>query len=177
MVGKEGERTNARSKPNKLNYFFLNGNLHRRLHINRSADKIITWCYPEERRVAYTYSDVKRRKEPAFTTTEVARMLNRSRQIVEYAIMDGSIDTPQFTYGINERKKKYKYMWDEKHIIELHQYFNTKHYGRPRKDGIVNPKKMPSLRELRALIRQEEPLYVKMDNGEFLPVWRAPDFD
>lgn len=177
MAGTEGERKNARPKSGKLRYFYLNGNLHRSLHINRGADKIITWCYPEHRRVAYTYSDVKKRKEPAFTTAEVAEMLMRAPKTIEHAIMYGNIEPPQFTYGLNERKRKYKYMWDEKHILDAHAYLSTLHFGRPRIDGLVNPKPLPSIRELRAMIRQEEPLYVKMDNGEFLPVWRAPDFD
>lgn len=177
MAGKDGERTNARRKSGKLTYFYLNGNLHRSLHINRSADKIITWCYPEHRRVAYTYSDVKKRREPAFTTVEVGRMLNRAQKTIEHAILDGSIEPPQYTYGINERKNKYKYMWDEKHILEAHAYFSTVHFGRPRNDGIIAPMQMPTVRELRAMIRQEEPLYVKTESGEFVPVWRAPDFD
>lgn len=177
MAAKERDRTNARPKSRKLTYFYLNSNLHRSLHINRGADKIITWCYPEQRRVAYTYSDVKKRKEPAFTTKEVADMLMRSYKTIEYAIMEGSIEPPQYTYGLNEHKRKYKYMWDEKHILGAHAYFSTVHYGRPRADGLIIPMTLPTVRELRAMIRQEEPLYVKTAEGEFLPVWRAPDFD
>lgn len=177
MARKEGKRAHARPKSRPLRYFYLNGNLHKSLHINRSADKIVAWCYPEQRRVAYTYSDVKKYKEPAFTTKEVAEMLMRSKKTIEHAILAGSIEPPQYTYGINETKKKYKYMWDEKHIMDAHAYFMTIHFGRPRKDGIISPMPLPTVRELRAMIRQEEPLYVKTADGEFLPVWRAPDFD
>lgn len=177
MAGKERGRTNVRPQSGKLTYFYLNGNLHKSLHINRGADKITTWCYPEHRRVAYTYSDVKERREPAFTTKEVAGMLMRTKKTIEYAIMDGNIEPPQLTYGIDANQNPYKYMWDEKHILEAHAYFSTVHYGRPRNDGRVTPRPLPTLRELRAMIRQEEPLYVRTDNGEFIPVWRAPDFN
>ena len=100
MAEEEGSRANARKQPGKLTYFYLNGLLHKSLHINRGADKITTWCYPEHRRVAYTYSDVKKNREPAYTTQEVAQMLNRTRKTIEYAIMDGNIEPPQFTYRI-----------------------------------------------------------------------------
>jgi hypothetical protein len=177
MASQEGNRENVRKKPGKLTYFYLNGLLHRSLHINRGADTITTWCYPLEKRVAYTYSDVKKRREPAYTTQEVAKMILRSRLTLEYAILDGSIESPQYTYGLNEHKRKFKYMWSEKNILEAHAYFSTVHRGRPRNDGLITPAPLPTVRELRALIRQEELLYVRLDNGEFVPVWRAPDFD
>lgn len=176
MAGSTRAGTNARKNTGKLNYFYLNGLLHKSLHINRGEDKITTWCYPEHRRVAYTYSDVKKNREPAYTTVEVGQMLNRTRKTIEYAIMDGNIEAPQFTYRIGGVREKYKYMWDEKHILEAHAYFSTLHHGNPRKDGRVTPLPLPTKRELRAMIRQEEVLYVKQGD-EFIPVWKAPDFD
>ena len=168
--------TSQRKKSVPLKYFYLNGLLHRKLHINRGADKITTWCYPLEKRVAYTYSDVRARKEPAFTTKEVGLMINRSRGTIEMAIIKGHIEAPQFVYGLSEHKKKYKYMWSEKNVLELHAYLSTVHWGRPRKDGVVTPAPMPTARELRAIMRQEQILYIVNDEGEFVPVWKAPDF-
>jgi len=176
MAEEERSRANARKQPGKLTYFYLNGLLHKSLHINRGADKITTWCYPEHRRVAYTYSDVKKNREPAYTTQEVAQMLNRTRKTIEYAIMDGNIEPPQFTYRIGGVRDKYKYMWDEEHILGAHAHFSTVHFGRPRKDGRITPRPLPTKRELRAMIRQEEVLYVKKGD-EFVPVWKAADFD
>lgn len=180
MAGQEGTRTSVRQKP--LKYFYLdvanNGPLlHRSLHINRGADTITTWCYPLHKRVAYTYSDVKKHKEPAFTTKEVGKMLNRGRLTLEHAILRGDIEEPQYTYGLNENKKKFKYMWHENNILEAHAFLSTIHKGRPRKDGLVTPQKLPTVRELRAMIRQEQILYVLDDDGEFRPVWKAQDFN
>lgn len=176
MAKEERVRANARAKYRKLNYFFLNGNLHKRLHINRGADQITTWCYPLHKRVAYTYSDVKKQHERAFTTVEVCEMLQRHRNTVENAILSGNIKEPQHTYGLNEAKKRYQYMWHEDNIIELHEYLSNIHRGRPRKDGMITPAHLPTLRELRALIRQDEILYVRGDDGEFRPVWKAQEF-
>jgi hypothetical protein len=158
-------------------YFYLNGNLHKKLHINRGADQIITWCYPLEKRVAYTYSDVKKNHKPAFSTQEAAKMLWRSRLTLERAIIRGDIRAPQYTYGIDENKRKFKYMWSEDDIMEAHAYLSTVHQGRPRHDGLVTPQRLPTARELRAMIRQEQVFYVRGEDGEFRPVWRAEDFD
>lgn len=168
--------TAKRGKTRKLNYFYLDDMLHKSLHINRGADRIVAWCYPLTKRVAYTYSDVRRRMGQAFTSKEVGLMINRKRGTIEAAITNGNIEPPQFTYGLNEHKRKYKYMWSEKNVMELHAYLSTVHYGRPRNDGLVTPAPMPSARELRALMRQEQILHVKNDNGEFVPVWKSPDF-
>lgn len=162
------------SKP--LRYFYLNGKLHRALHINRGQDRIVTWCYPDHCRVAYTYSDVKKRKEPAFTTEEVTHMINRGRLAIERALLSGKITKPQYTYGLSQTKRKYQYLWSEENIMEAHAYFSTVHRGRPRNDGRITPQHLPTLRELRAMIRQEQLLYVKDEDGEFRPVWKAQDF-
>lgn len=162
-------------------YFFLDVQnkgplLHRWLHINRSADTIEAWCYPLAKRVAYTYSDVLKQKDPAFTTVETGKMLNRGHLALERAILSGSITRPQFTYGLDENQNMFKYMWHETNILEAHAYFSTVHFGRPRNDGRVNPKPMPNQRELRAMIRGEQVLYVKQADGTFVPTWRAQDF-
>lgn len=102
-------------------------------------------------------------------------MINRKRLTLEKAILNGHIAEPQHTYGLNEAKKKYKYMWHESNIMELHSYLMTVHRGRPRFDGLVTPAHLPTARELRAMIRQNEILYVKVGD-EFRPVWEAEQF-
>lgn len=174
MAGAAGRASNGSGRSKPLNYFYLNKKLHKKLHINRGADAITTWCYPDYRRVAYTYSDLKRSMEPAFSTTEVGKMLNRKGQTIEYAILRGDIPEPQYTYGIDENKRKHKYMWHEDDIMAAHAYFSTVHKGPPRKDGLITPMKLPTARELRALIRNQEILYIK-DGDTFRPVWDADD--
>lgn len=181
MARQTGASQNGRRKSGKLTYFYLDLEgrpmLHKSLHINHGADQIITWCYPLSKRVAYTYSDTKKYREPAFSTKEAAKMLNRGHMVLERAILNGDIEPPQFTYGLNEHKRKFQYMWHERNILEAHAFLSTVHFGRPRKDGRVTPKRLPNVRELRAMIRQEEILYVRGKDGEFKPVWKAQDFD
>ena len=104
------KRTSQRPRKKPLRYFYLDGQmvpggpvnplLHKKLHINRGEDIITAWCYPTEQRVAYTYSDVKRRAKPAFTTPEVCKMVNRKWRAVNRAFNSGNIKVPQHTYDL-----------------------------------------------------------------------------
>lgn len=167
-----------KTKGKRLNVFFLNGKLHRRLRIVRPEDKIETWCYPDQRRVVYTYSDVKKNYKPAFTTREVGEMVNRAPRVVERMAREQVFDpAPPMMYTLSSAMNPYGYRWSEEHIMGLHSYLLTVHRGRPRKDGRTTPSSnLPTARELRAMVRQEQVLYVRTEDGEFVPTWRAPDF-
>lgn len=164
-----------RARLPKLGYFFYNGDLHRRIHINRSADIITAWNYPKGKMEKYIYSDVRKNGGKAFSTIQVCEMVCRKRITVERAIWNGYVN-PQFTYGLDEARNKYAYYWSEKDIMDLHAYLMTVHIGRPRADGMVTTGKLPTASELRAMIRQGTVLYVKNDAGEFVPTWQAEKF-
>jgi hypothetical protein len=162
------------SKPKKkpLNYFFYRGDLHKKIHINRPNDVIVAWNYPKGKTERYVYSDVRRNGERAFSTKEVCQLVNRKWRIIMKYISQGMIREPQHTYGLDEKRNTYAYYWREQDIMDLHAYLCTVHYGRPRKDGRVTPKDMPTASELRAMIRQGTVLYVKVGD-KFVPTWRA----
>lgn len=156
-------------------YFFLNGLLHKTLGINRGADELRAWCYPLKKTKTYSYTQTRRNYEPAFTTGQVGKMLGRGYHAIERAILRGDLEEPQYIYGLHNQEQKYRHMWSEHDIMAAHKYFSTVHWGRPRKDGAITPKKLPTAMELRAMIRQEQILYVK-EGDEFVPTWRAKDF-
>jgi hypothetical protein len=177
VVITSGANKNGGGKSRKLTYFYLNGKLHRSLYINRPGDLITAWSYPEYKRVGYTYSDVRKRHGKAFSTSQVSKFINRVREQIQMAMVRGDIETPQYSYSIENylkdgSDKVYKYMWSEEDVLGVHEYFSQIHFGRPRKDGLIKPYPMPSRLELRALMRHEEILYVK--SGEkFVPLWQA----
>lgn len=159
-----------------LRYFFYRGDLHKKIHINRSDDIITAWNYPKERLEKYIYSDVRSSGEKAFTTKQVCEMVGRKQRTVKDAINKGMIRRPQRTYGLDEERNGYAYYWCEKDIMELHDYLKTVHKGPPRKDGRITPmKNLPSAAELRAMIRQNKMFYVKVGD-EFVPSWQAENF-
>lgn len=173
MAVQEGKKSTTRGRT--LTYFFLNGMLHQRLHINRGTDELTAWCYPKGKRVVLSYAQTRRDYQPAFSMRQVEKLLNRGRQSLQRAIMRGDLAEPPYSYTLDEHRRKRKYFWDEQSIMDAHAYFASRHFGRPRNDGKTTPKELPTPRELRAMIRQEPMLYVK-DGEEYVPTWAASDF-
>lgn len=177
MATQTGKSERKRSQPLGT-YFILDGEVHRRLHIQPGADILTAWNYPRHKRMGYNYTEVKRRAEIAYTTKEVCKMINRTRPVLENAILDGNVPAPQKTYYLsgNGFKQLEWYRWGEKDIFAAWEYFCTVHRGRPRKDGLITPAPLPTAAELRAMIRQEIILYTKTEDGDFVPSWRAEGF-
>ena len=164
--------TQKKPKATPLRYFFYRGDLHKKIHINRPNDVITAWNYPKGKAEKYVYSDVRMNGERAWTTKQVCEFVNRSLRTINNLIYDGDIRTPQHSYGLDENRNTGGWFWSEKDIMDLHAHLSNVHYGRPRKDGRVTPKDMPSASELRAMIRQGTVLYVK-SGDTFIPTWRA----
>jgi hypothetical protein len=62
-------------------------------------------------------------------------------------------------------------------ILNIQDYFANVHFGRPRNDGSITPKRNSVTKEeVDARLGRREVLYVQNDNGEFIPVWRTMDF-
>lgn len=162
-----------KSKP--LTFFFFDGDLHRKVHINRGSDVITAWNYPKAELKKYVYSRVRRDGQKAFTTTEVGEFVNRKKRSIKYAMARGDIPMPQQTYTLDEERRPLTYYWREEDIMELHAFLTTVHKGRPRKDGRVTPSNLPSASEVRAMIRQGTVLYTK-SGDTFVPTWQAEKF-
>jgi hypothetical protein len=146
-------------------YFFLNGKIHKVVRAARSRDELIAWCYPDRKRVMYSYSQVSKYLENAFTLTEVAEMLNKHKVTIEDYILEGKIKAPQKVYPISNPDSTTwsKYMFKESDILDLHQFIlDAGHSG-----------DLPSKAELQALLKHNLILYTKTEEGKFVPVWKA----
>jgi hypothetical protein len=168
--------TQKKKVKEKFSYFFLDDKLYKALHRNRADDVIIVWDYEQEKRVAFSLTDVYKRRQHAYTVSETAKMLNRSVDTIKRYWRAGEIRKPYRTYSLDGQHRPNKYFFTEKEVRELQEFFKTVHRGRPRKDGLITPSNIPSVAELEALIRNEKVLYAKNAEGEFVPVWKAPEW-
>jgi len=158
MAGKK--RTTARKK---FLYFFLNNKIHKVIKLSKAKDELIAWCYPDKKRVMYSYSQVQKYKENAYSVKQVGQLLNKHKVTIEEYILNGKIKTPQRVYPISNHISKWsKFMFSESDILDLHQYIIDVGYT----------KDIPSRSELLALLKHDIILYTKTDSG-FVPVWKA----
>lgn len=157
-------RSNRQRPRKKLLYFFLNGKIHKVIRASKARDELVAWCYPDKKRVMYSYSQVKKNMANAYTIKQVCKILNRHRVTVEEYILQGKIKTPQKVYPIsNPESSWFKFMFSESDIYDLHQFILDAGYT----------KDFPSKAELTALLKHNLILYTKTDEGNFVPVWKA----
>jgi hypothetical protein len=159
----------ARSKrvgqPKNIRYFFLNDKIHKTIRASRSKDELVAWCYPDKKRVMYSYSQVKKYMENAYTVVQVASMLNRHRVTIQDYILDGKVATPQKIYPIGdpENPNWSKYMFKESDILDMHQHILDSGHSLD----------VPTKTELLGLLKHNLILYTKTEDGKFVPVWKA----
>lgn len=154
-------RSNTRKK---FVYFFLNDKVHKVLSRSRARDEIFAWCYPDGKRVLYSYALVEKNMQNAYSTSQVALLLNRHKVTIEDYILEGKIKVPQRVYPIGNPDSKWsKFMFSEKDILDIHQFILDAGYTT----------NVPSKTELQAILKHNLILYTKTEEGKFVPVWKA----
>lgn len=171
MASKAGSKASSR-----IRYFYLNGKLHKVLRRSRAEDLLIAWDYQLGKRVAYSLTDVNKNKQHAYPIREVVKIIGKHEDTIKKHMYAGNIKTPQQVYSLNGNKTPGNYYWSEDDIRALHDFFKTVHRGRPRIDGGITPGDMPSRAEVEAMMKQENILYIKNNEGEFVPVWKQPEW-
>lgn len=160
----------------RWNYFYLNGHLHKTLESRRADDMLIAWDYAEGKRVAYILSDYYRRRQRAYPVSEVAKIIGKHVDTVKRHLRNGNLRKPQAVYALDGTRTVVRYLFSDDDIREIHEFFKTVHQGRPRGDGKINPGDLISGPELEALLRNETVLYTKSADGEYIPVWKQPEW-
>ncbi len=153
------------SKLKDLRYFFLNEKIHKIIKASRSKDELIAWCYPDRKRVMYSYTQVEKNMSKAYSINDVAELLNKHKITIEDYILEGKVKSPQKIYPISnpENTKWSKYMFQESDILDIHQHILDSGHS----------KEIPSKTELQALLKHNIILYTKTKDGSFVPVWKA----
>jgi hypothetical protein len=153
--------------------FFLNGDLHRLIKTNAAANICYAFNYNKNEVVKYPYKDYKKFRKPAFKIGEVATILRRHRDRIRRAFIEGHVSKPIL---IDYKGRTGVYYFSEEDIYELREYFAGVHRGRPRADGIIVSKNVPTEAEVDAVLGKTPTLYVRTKEGNFVPVWKAEEF-
>ena len=157
-------RENRQRLRKKFVYFFLNGKVHKVLRLSRAKDEVVAWSYVDKKRVMYSYAQVDKNMERAYTVLEAGKILGRHRVTIEEYILQGKIKQPQKVYPISNPESTWsKYMLSESDILDIHQFIIDAGHIRD----------LPSRAELQALLKHNLILYTKTEDGKFVPVWKA----
>jgi hypothetical protein len=158
-------RSKRNGKPKNIRYFFLNDKVHKVISSSRSKDELIAWCYPDKKRMLYSYSQVRKNMENAYSIVQVAEMLNKHRVTIQDYILEGKVMSPSKIYPIGSPDSETwsKYMFNQKNILDIHQHILDSGHS----------SEVPSKAELQGLLKNNFILYTKTDEGKFVPVWKA----
>jgi len=158
-------RQKRKSVRKRFLYFFLNDKIHKVLKAHRSKDELIAWCYPDRKRVLYSYAQVEKYMQNAYSMTQVSLILGKHKVTIEDYILEGKIKAPQKVYPISnpDHKNWSKYMFSESDVLDLHQFILDAGHS----------KELPSKVELQALLKRNVILYTKTNEGKYVPVWKA----
>src|SRR6478735_3635175 len=160
-----------RKQPKKLRYFYLDGKLHKIIHINRSQDIATAYSYPDKDIRQYPWVWLKKNHRKAYGMQDVANMVQRHRRWIQRKMLDGDIRKPQKAYSL-VNPDRFTYYFSEDDVLEIQDYFAHQHLGFKRKDGLITNAPTPSRTDLKAMMNEDTMFYVQGPDGEFKPVWR-----
>lgn len=177
-IGRPYTRRKPRS-PVRKRYFFVDDKLYRTDYVDRAQNIMRAWDFQNKRIVEFVLTDVKRRMKNAYTTAEVAEMLNRNRVTIQGHVVAGHIKSPYRIYakGMNASGKPFDMMiWTEEDILGLHSLLLVAGNGRPPKNGqLKSAINLPTRKEVLAILKEQPTFYMHTTSGELVPVWRAYD--
>jgi hypothetical protein len=158
----------------KNKFFFLGRELHKILRVNRPADLVYTWNYPKITQRTYMWSEIQKISKPAFTTQQVATLLNRSVETVSKYYKAGVIKPPVQVYNIETgvRSHKHKFYWHPEDVLDLHTVMCEPTPLRGTKYGRAG-EKLPTRAEVTAMMYHGVVFYIPDKDGNFVPTWVA----
>lgn len=157
----------------------MNGKLYKKLHVYRAGNLVYAWDYEGHNRVTFLHTDVKKLAHRAYSTPEVAEMFGVHRQTIQEAIKNGEVKEPIKPYPLNNPDGKWHnapHVWSREDILDLHASMISRKWKGRQSEYFMSNRPLPNRLELIAMLDQGTVLYTKDKDGNFIPVWKAPEW-
>lgn len=165
------EYNNSPSIKGNKTVWFLNGDLVRVHHYNRSDGTVALYNMTKDRIELCFIMDFKKNRERSYTVAETAKLVNRHRKYMPSLIRRGVIPPP-LGMGINgKRGWQIRSYYSESQVKEIRDILASIHIGQPRKDGLITNNMTPTKQELTRRMGDGILTYTKTEDGRFIPVW------
>lgn len=162
---------NAPVIPGSKKIWFLNGDLVRIYHLNRSNGILSVYNINKGQIESCLIGDFKKNRERAYTVMETSVLVNRHRKHMPALIKAGKIPMPTGQALNKERGWQIRSYYSEKQVHEIRDILATHNIGRPRKDGLINNDITPTRQELTRRMGDGILTYTRTEDGRFVPVW------
>lgn len=151
--------------------WFLNGDLVRKHHINRSNGIMSVYNVTKDRIESCLISDFKKNRERAYTVKQTAELVNRHQKYLPNLMKNGTIPFPTGAQKGGARGWQIKAYYSESQVWQIRDILATYHIGRPRKDGLITNDTIPSPQELTRRMGDGILTYTRTEDGRFIPIW------
>jgi hypothetical protein len=157
--------------PGSKKVWFLNGDLVRTHHLNRSNGIMSVYNINKDRIESCLIGDFKKNRLRAYTVNETSQLVNRHRKYMPQLMERGTIPVPTGASKDGVRGWQIRSYYSENQVHEIRDILATYHIGRPRKDGMINNDITPTRQELTRRMGDGILTYTRTNDGRFIPVW------
>ena len=151
--------------------WFLNGDLVRVYHLNRSNGIMSVFNITKDQLESCLIGDFKKNRLRAYTIKETAELVNRHRKYMPDLIRRGVIPKPLASQKGGASKWQVRSYYSELQVHEIRDILATYHFGRPRKDGLITNDKTPTKQELTRRMGDGILTYTRTEDGRYIPIW------
>jgi hypothetical protein len=157
--------------PGNKNVWFLNGDLVRVHHVNRSNNIMSVYNINKDQIESCLMSDFKKNRERAYTVGQTADLVNRHKKYMPQLVKRGVIPEPRGSQKGGARGWQVRSYYSESQVRELRDILASYHFGRPRADKLITNNVTPSKQELTRRMGDGMLTYTRTEDGRFIPVW------
>ena len=151
--------------------WFLNGDLVRIHHFNRSNGLVSIYNINKDRIESCFIIDFKKNREKAYTVGETAKLINRHKKYMPSLIKRGVIPAPVGSQKGGQTGWQVRSYYSESQVKEIRDILASIHIGRPRKDNLITNDITPNSQELTRRMGEGILTYTRTEDGRFIPTW------
>ncbi len=165
------EYNNAPVIPGNKKVWFLNGDLVRVHHLNRSNGIMSVYNINKDQIESCLINDFKKNRERAYTVGETADLVNRHKKYMPNLVLRGVLPEPRGAQKGGARGWQVRSYYSESQVRELRDILASYHIGRPRADKLITNDITPTRQELTRRMGDGILTYTRTEDGRFIPVW------
>lgn len=162
---------NAPVIPGSKKVWFLNGDLVRVHHLNKSNGIMSVYNITKDQLESCLISDFKRNRERAYTVGETAQLVNRHKKYLPNLMKRGIIPHPTGSQKGGSTGWQVRSYYSESQVRDIRDILASYHMGRPRKDKLITNDVTPSSQELTRRMGDGILTYTRTEDGRFIPIW------
>ncbi len=157
--------------PGSKKVWFLNGDLVRVHHLNKSNGIMSVYNITKDQLESCLISDFKRNRERAYTVGETAQLVNRHKKYLPNLMKRGIIPHPTGSQKGGATGWQVRSYYSESQVRDIRDILASYHMGRPRKDKLITNDITPSPQELTRRMGAGILTYTRTEDGRFIPIW------